>query len=227
MKKNKLITILLFTTIYTNTADTDPYHQSVESGTIIAYTILEGIPYFLIGKEAKDGTWGSFGGYAIKNIDKTAIDAALREFKEETVNVYPKVKPKEIFKTLVASNPRDITTHGLDKKRSRYLGIVEVPYQESSIFLDAQNTLNKAAYDRKYNEMSSFLWVNAKDLLSTIPRLRITKIDPSKKYSPILPPKAEVKVYKSKPLSIQLRPTFYLQLKNHMQKIKNIINSKK
>jgi hypothetical protein len=63
---------------------------------VIIYTVYDGILYFGLGVDARTHDLTDFGGGAMYKMDKDAITAALREFQEETLEIFQPLQYDEV-----------------------------------------------------------------------------------------------------------------------------------
>jgi len=65
---------------------------------VIIYTVVEGATFFGLGLDSRTHDLTDFGGGVIYKIDKNVINGALREFEEETLQIFEEITPEDIKK---------------------------------------------------------------------------------------------------------------------------------
>jgi len=65
---------------------------------VIIYTVVEGATYFGLGLDSRTHDLTDFGGGVIYKKDHNVIRGALREFEEETLQIFEKIIPEDIKK---------------------------------------------------------------------------------------------------------------------------------
>lgn len=63
---------------------------------VIIYTIINGSTYFGLGLDSKTHDLTDFGGGVIYKTDENVIKGALREFEEETLEIFDPITPTDI-----------------------------------------------------------------------------------------------------------------------------------
>lgn len=83
-------------------------NKPVRAGVII-YTVIDGILYFIMGRDATYGDITDFGGgVQYRNGDNTAVDGALREFMEESLDVFGQFTMEQINDMIVAISTNEM-----------------------------------------------------------------------------------------------------------------------
>lgn len=63
---------------------------------VIMYTVVEGAAYFGLGLDSRTHDLTDFGGGVVYTHDKNVINGALREFEEETLQIFETLKHEDI-----------------------------------------------------------------------------------------------------------------------------------
>jgi len=119
---------------------------------IIPYVKRNGNIYFLMGADGRTGDLCDFGGR--KNRGETNIQAAVREFMEET---------KEI---LDPSNLNQVSCGVFDKRNSICILFCEV--NNPTFFEEAHNLFHTTNVIDEYEEMSEIEWLSKEDMIQNI-----------------------------------------------------------
>lgn len=119
---------------------------------VILYTVVNNVIYFGMGLDSKSHDLTDFGGGVSYKNDKNVINGALREFNEETLNIFDNLKIEDIQDCSVVYdnynlilflhidiNPNDICknfnkkyidTIGISKKEPEVCCIIWLTFQE-------------------------------------------------------------------------------------------------
>ena len=75
---------------------------------VIIYTVVEGATYFGLGLDSRTHDLTDFGGGVIYKKDHNVIKGALREFEEETLQIFEKIIPDDIKKCPVIYDEQNL-----------------------------------------------------------------------------------------------------------------------
>lgn len=65
---------------------------------VIIYTVVEGATFFGLGLDSRTHDLTDFGGGVVYKTDQNVVRGALREFEEETLQIFQEIKPDDIKK---------------------------------------------------------------------------------------------------------------------------------
>lgn len=160
-----------------------------KSGGILAYSHDNDDVQFLIGKEAVEDKWTTFGGKR-ESYDSDAIDTCVREFCEESIAAYvpddvetTNLTPKQqlntsiqYIKKIVDEQINDAPDRCLYIPGAKYrLLIIELPY----ISIETFNQMREKNWNSKDiipgTEKIEFDWISAKGFMSHFRKHKLTK----------------------------------------------------
>jgi hypothetical protein len=113
---------------------------------IVPYIIIDGDIYFLLGLELSNSKWSGFVGNSQN--DETIPETALREFNEETVNLFEEYQ-SFIKEQLNITLPK-IDTSSTGKKV--YIYFLQFPEESQEViknFINSKSKLNEEYYHEK------------------------------------------------------------------------------
>jgi len=128
------------------------------------YVTCDGITYFLIGKEIETLKWSGFtGGYEDK--DQTIVNTAIREFMEESCNIFLPWK-KEVYNRIL--NDQCILVKGKSaRRREIFTWFVEFPSDLKEQQLENRFQGNRTKmYSAHYLEKEKIKWVSENDIFN-------------------------------------------------------------
>lgn len=116
----------------------------IKRAGIIPFTLVNGELIFYMGVDTMTGELTDFGGSIYKDIKETAIECAIREFKEESLGVFPEEALKSLSKALCVYDvyrvvvfimvpPGDYATLFQQRrpdKRPEVSGVADVPFKD-------------------------------------------------------------------------------------------------
>jgi hypothetical protein len=124
---------------------------------IVPYIIIDGHIYFLLGLELSNNKWSGFIGKS--QDDETVIQTALREFNEETVNLFEEYS-ETIISELNKTLPKiDTSSTG----KNVYIYFLQFPEQSQELIKNFINAKAKLTEDH-YLEKGILKWFNLNDI---------------------------------------------------------------
>jgi hypothetical protein len=75
---------------------------------VIIYTVVEGATFFGLGLDSRTHDLTDFGGGVIYKIDQNVVNGALREFEEETLQIFEEISPNDIKKCPVIYDDKNL-----------------------------------------------------------------------------------------------------------------------
>lgn len=149
----------IYPVTYVNQLDLNTYRPG--RGGVVLYTVYKGNLMFGLGLDAKYNELTDFGGGIQYGYDKNAINGALREFCEETLDLYCLRNADDIQNAVVLKDPTNfIIFVYTDENPDDITMAFQKAYQESK---------------NKKKEIKDIVWVTEKELKSAL-KLNMTYI---------------------------------------------------
>ena len=145
---------------------------------VIIYTVVNGAIFFGLGLDSSTHDLTDFGGGVMYKTDKNAVRGALREFEEETLQIFEVITPDDVKTCPVVYDSRNliIFVHlNLDPEavclrfNKRYEQVVENNKLQILSARDSGSKLSKS-YLRKYRdpEVCGITWLNWEEFQTSI-----------------------------------------------------------
>lgn len=138
---------------------------------VIVYTVVNNAIYFGLGVDSKTHDLTDFGGGVLYDIDGNAIIGAMREFHEETLEIFDKITPEDIKNCPVLYDEHnliifvhiDVNPDEVSKNFNiKYKAIVE---ENNRLKVENKNNIDKDKPMHKiyYPEVCAITWLSLKD----------------------------------------------------------------
>lgn len=169
--------------------DVESYLKSdwvkVQRCGVIPYTYVNGKRLFCMGLDSESGDITDFSGRTDPRRDKTPISTALREFREETLNVFTSISVSDIGQSLVIHDPDnlivlihcDLDPDQVDKIYALAHERAMIKREEKMQAARERPNLSACHWLRcsRLPEISKFVWLDADDLSRLINETRPPK----------------------------------------------------
>jgi hypothetical protein len=118
---------------------------------VIPVTLQNNIIFFGFGVDSSVASLGDFGGHRELK-DKDALDAAIREYREESLNVFGEITRDKVQNYYVLD--------GIDT--------IEILFPVNSPFYQYTEHFHQMIGDNKKHEVQSIVWLSRQQLLTAI-----------------------------------------------------------
>jgi len=127
------------------------WKQNYIRAGIIPYTEQNGILFFAFGLDCNIASLGDFGGH-YEPSDNDLLDTAIREYREESLNVFGSITRDSLKNCYAFEGPETIEI---------LLHVTPPFYQYTEIF-------NNIIKDHKQHEIQNIIWLSRRQLLNVI-----------------------------------------------------------
>lgn len=101
-------TLRQYSVIKTLVKELDHANVKPQRAGVIPYVVYNGVTYFGLGLDAQTHDLTDFAGSVFYQNDKTAVNGALREFKEETLDIFQDFDIQDIQDCRVIYDPMNL-----------------------------------------------------------------------------------------------------------------------
>ena len=175
-KNNRSVSV-----IKTTVANLDLQHVLPQRAGIIMYTSVDGAIYFGLGLDSRTHDLTDFGGRIYYPSDKDVVQGALREFREETLDIFETIKREDIMKCPVIYDDNNliIFVH-INIDPNLVCKVFNLKYEQT--ISSCENAVGRK--NKRYPEVCGITWlsweefqhsINSKDIMFSRVRKFLTR----------------------------------------------------